>query len=471
MAVQARTLEFYRRLGFAEDVVNKGIRLEEIHLWAHGRSVAEFTLKDFGQGVSPYPFALSFPQDEHEKFLVAQLEAAGIRVERATELLHMQETDGAIRATLRRPNGTTEVCQAGYLCGCDGAHSVVRHDLDLGFGGGTYEKTFYVADVAATGEAAGRKSFSLCLDENDFLLILPIRTSGQHRLIGIIPASLREKADLTFEDIRPFAERAAPIHVENVNWFSQYHVHHRVADYFRVGHAFLSGDAGHIHSPVGGQGMNTGIGDAVNLAWKLAAVLQGHADATILDTYEPERIAFAHALVESTDRVFQLINGSGITSHVFRDMVLPHLFPIALGFSAVSNAAFRLISQTRIHYRSSPLSEGAAGDIHGGDRLPWVPQADGTDNFAPLTSLDWQIHVYGAASQALRDAAPKTGLPLHAFAWSESAKRAGLAQDALYLVRPDGYVALADASQDVAKLRALIARFQIATRPQPPGRS
>ena len=261
-----------------------------------------------------------------------------------------------------------------------------------------------MADVEAKGEAAQGHTFSLCLGANDLLIVLPVRSTGMNRLIGVIPEELAGKEDVTFEDIRPFAEKAAEIHVGTVNWFSTYRVHHRVADHFRVGRVFVSGDAGHIHSPVGGQGMNTGIGDAVNLAWKLAAVVQRRADASILDTYEPERIAFAHSLVATTDKMFQLMTGSGAGRQLFRETLLPHLAPFALGFSGVRSAAFRLVSQTRIAYHGSALSEGAAGEVHGGDRLPWAQTGEGTDNFAPLQSLDWQVHVYGEAGPALREA-------------------------------------------------------------------
>ena len=194
------------------------------------------------------------------------------------------------------------------------------------------------------------------------------------------------------------------IDVERVNWFSTYHVHHRVADHFRKGRAFLLGDAAHIHSPVGGQGMNTGIGDAMNLAWKLAAVLHGRADASLLDSYEPERIAFARRLVATTDRAFTGVTSPGAIARRVRLHIVPLLLPLLFGFTAVRRLMFRTVSQTAVNYRASRLSEGRAGAVHGGDRLPWVkPTDDGAkDNFAPLTSLDWQVHVYGDASPEIR---------------------------------------------------------------------
>lgn len=463
MAVHARTLEFYRQLGFADEVVDKGIKIENIHWRVHGHLVSEVSLKDFGEGLSPYPFVLSFPQDDHERLLLEHLTAAGISVEWETELHELEDTGENVRVILRKPDGTEETTTVDYLCGCDGARSTVRQSLKLDFAGGTYDNTYFVADVEATGNAATHHNMSLCLGERDFLLVFPIRRTGSNRLIGIMPLPLKDKSDITFEDIRPYAEKAAEIQIQNVNWFSTYRSHHRVAEHFRVGRVFILGDAGHIHSPVGGQGMNTGIGDAVNLAWKLAAVVQGRADNSLLETYEPERITFAHLLVDTTDRGFQVMISPGIAPQLFREALMPHLAPFLLGFSAMRTAAFRLVSQTRIHYRASALSKGAVGEIHGGDRLPWIPlggdKDNFDDNFVPLKALDWQIHIYGTAESELRDAAQESGIAFHEFAWSENAEKAGLTRDALYLIRPDGYIALANATQDVEKLKSYLARF------------
>ena len=461
MAVQARTLEFYRQLGFAEEVVQKGIPIEAIHLRAHQRVVSEISIADFGEGVSPYPFVLSFPQDDHERLLVEHLDKAGVEVEWNTELVELREAGDSVYATLRKKDGTQEECTAAYLCGCDGGHSRVRENLQLGFAGGTYDKTYFVADVEATGEAAKGHTFSFCLSAQDFLIILPVRSTGMNRLIGVVPAELNAQEHVSFDDIRPFAEKAADIRVEKVNWFSTYRAHHRVADHFRQGRVFVAGDAGHIHSPVGGQGMNTGIGDAVNLAWKLAAVVQNRADASLLDTYEPERIAFARSLVATTDKMFQLMTGSGVGNQLFRESLFPHLATFALGFSATRNAAFRLVSQTRISYHDSALSEGKAGEVGGGDRLPWISFADGSDNFAPLQALDWQVHIYGEAEPALLEGAAKAGIALHRFEWNEGAHQAGLRRNALYLIRPDGYIALANDAQDTATLQTHLSRFKI----------
>jgi len=146
-----------------------------------------------------------------------------------------------------------------------------------------------------------------------------------------------------------------------VNWFSTYRVHHRVAPRFREGRAFLLGDAAHVHSPVGGQGMNTGIGDAINLAWKLAAVLKGEAGAAILDTYEPERIAFARRLVETTDRGFTIVTRQGRLARLVRTRLVPAIAPAVFRIPAMRRLFFRTVSQINVSYHDSALSEGKTG--------------------------------------------------------------------------------------------------------------
>jgi hypothetical protein len=206
--------------------------------------------------------------------------------------------------------------------------------------------------------------------------------------------------------------------------------------------------------------MNTGIGDAVNLAWKLADVLDRRAAPAILDTYEPERIAFARVLVATTDKLFQAVAGRGIGSRLFRAVVMPGIFPLATRFPPVRRQLFKAGSQIRIKYRHSALSAGHAGRVYAGDRLPWV-QLHETDNFEPLESLDWQLHVYGDIRPALLEVAAALGLAVDEFLWSNAAHRAGLKRDALYLVRPDGYVALVSSRQDPQALVNFARRWEL----------
>jgi 2-polyprenyl-6-methoxyphenol hydroxylase-like FAD-dependent oxidoreductase len=457
LAVQARTLEFYTQLGIADAVVAAGRKTIAANMWVTGKRVTHIVLGEMGSGLSPFPFALVYPQDEHERLLVERLSAAGVEVERQTELVSFEETADGVTAQLRRADGTTESCRAAYIAGCDGARSTMREALGIGFPGGTYEHMFYVADVAASGETMNGE-LHVALDRTDFLVMFPLKQDGRARLIGTVRKELESQAEkLTWEDVNNRVIEWLRIDIEKVNWFSTYRVHHRVADHFRKGRAFLLGDAAHIHSPVGGQGMNTGIGDAVNLAWKLAAVVQGRAKAALLDSYEPERIGFARTLVATTDQAFVGVTSSSWLARLIRLHIVPLLLPLLFRFKAARRLMFRRVSQTSIEYEGSSLSVGWTETVEGGDRLPWVPNADGEkDNFVPLASLDWQVHVYGEATKEMRALCTTRKLPLHVFRWRTEMRRAGLWRNAAYLVRPDGYVGLADSVASTAAIASYL---------------
>ncbi len=458
LAVQARTLELYRQLDLAEAVVARGHQTPAVNLWARGELQTRLDFTRLGEGMTPYPFLHIFPQDEHEALLVARLGEMGVAVERRTELIAFEDDGAQISARLRGPDGAEESCEAAFLAGCDGAASLVRRTLGIGFPGGTYRQIFYVADVEASG-AAINGELNVDLDEADFLAIFPLADSGsgggRARLVGTVRGERAAEADsLTFADVSGRAIEHLKLTIEAVNRFSTYHVHHRVAASFGAGRAFLLGDAAHIHSPAGGQGMNTGIGDAVNLAWKLAAVIKGCAPEELLASYEAERIGFARRLVATTDRAFTLATGEGPVADLLRIRVAPLVLKTAVSIEAVREYMFRTVSQITLNYRGGPLSEGSAGKVHGGDRLPWVAPAAGEaafGNFAPLKAIAWQVHVHGAAEAALRAWCEGRALSLNVFAFTAAHEAAGLTRDAAYLIRPDTYVAaVAQAGADAA---------------------
>src|SRR5258707_13284817 len=253
--------------------------------------------------------------------------------------------------------------------------------MGTGYPGGMYRHLFYVADVEASGPAIDGELHA-DLDEADFLAVFPLAGEGRARLIGTGRDERADQADtLRFEDVSGRIIESLKVEIKKINWFSTYHVHHRVAHHFRKGRAFLLGDAAHIHSPAGGQGMNTGIGDAINLAWKLAAVIAGRAPDKLLDSYEAERIGFARRLVATTDRVFSLATSDGRLADFLRTRDAPLLIPRAIAFEPVREFMFRTVSQIMLNYRNGPLSRGAAWQVHGGDRLPSAP-VDGEDNFS-----------------------------------------------------------------------------------------
>ena len=275
----------------------------------------------------------------------------------------------------------------------------MRETLGTGFPGGTYRQVFYVADIEGGGPALDGE-LHIDLDEADFLAVFPLAGAGRARLIGTVRDERAEHPEqLRFEDVSARAMREPQGACRSAsNWFSTYRVHHRVAAHFGKGRAFLLGDAAHIHSPAGGQGMNTGIGDAVNLAWKLAAVLQGRAPPSLLDSYEAERIpshaAWSRPPTASSASPPPTVRSRTSCARASRRCSCRG----RVAFEPVREFLFRTVSQITVNYRGSPVSAGAVGRVHGGDRLPWV-LAGASDNYAALTAISWQVHVYGTARE------------------------------------------------------------------------
>ncbi|RNF41138.1 FAD-dependent monooxygenase [Planococcus salinus] len=439
IAVHARTLEFYQQLEVSGEIIQKGIVLDRLQIFKEGKLKAMLKLEELGKGLSPFPFVLTLPQDEHEQILVGKLNELGHRVDWETELVSFRQQDGFVAVVLSK-NGRQEEERYSYLCGCDGVRSTVRKGLGLDFAGGTYQQVFYVADVQSGSSVKG---VQVRFFKEGFAIALPVRATGSLRLIGLLPPFLSDKQNVGFSELATYIETKTKLRVDKENWFSTYKVHHRVSERFQKGNVFLAGDAAHVHSPAGGQGMNTGIGDAFNLSWKLADVLKGKSNPAILGSYESERKAFAESLVSTTDRMFEILVGEGLSSKMVKGVILPYVAPTLTKSDRVKHMMFKTLSQIRIHYRDSALSEGAAGSIHGGDRLPWVPAEEG-DNFLPLQAMDWQFHVYGEATPELIDLAKAHAIPYHQFPWTKIAEKAGIAQNAVFLVRPDGHVAVAD---------------------------
>jgi len=466
LVLHARTLEFYDQLGLADGCVEGGTKFNAVNLWVNGRHAARAPFDDLGDPFSRFSFILVYPQDKQERMLVAALEKLGVTVERRTELVSFEQLDAGVSAQIKTADGATESCRAAYIAGCDGAHSKVREQLRTGLPGGDYAELFYGADIEGKG-AALNGEVHIAIDDADFLAVFAMKESGTARLIGALRRDPAKTAELQWSDVNTRVIDHLKLDVAKVNWFSTYRVHHRVAGSFRQGSAFLLGDAAHLHSPVGGQGMNTGIGDAVNLAWKLAAVIQNRIDPAVLDTYQSERIAFAQRLVATTDRAFAFVTARGPIAKRVRLTVAPLVIPLIFHFRAIRRFLFRTISQIGIRYPDSWLSAGHAGAVRGGDRLPWAQWVDGgatrRDNYEFFSSLDWQLHCYGEPSDAVRATCASRGLTLHAFAWRPEMNQAGLHRNAIYLVRPDEYVGFADAGGDAGALVRYLDQHHIAT--------
>ncbi|KAJ6112051.1 hypothetical protein N7523_008112 [Penicillium sp. IBT 18751x] len=460
LVVHARILELYRQLDLADDLLELGYKLPATNVWVEGQHRAHISLWDFGKELTPYPFLLIVPQDVHERVLEQRLNSHGIFVERRTKLESFVDKGPSITAKLvRQDDGTEMTCEAKFIVGCDGAHSVVRHEIGAKYEGDTYVPLFYIVDLEfeeqdsplLNGEA------NLSFVEDTFNLILPYGQGQRVRLIGTtIPKvngrhkdhdSTEPHPKVTFEDVLPDIQRASKIEIKKKNWFSPYRCHHRVSSIFHKNRAFLVGDAAHIHSPVGGQGMNTGIMDAINLAWKLATVIKqdsmtDEAKTRLLQSYEPERRAFALSVVGATDRGFTLLTSPGFLSHMLRVWVIPYVAPLVLRFKFARMEIFKRASQLVCSYRGSPLSQEAKGSetVQPGDRMPWA-KTEASDNFATLGYLCWQLHVYGESQPELSTWCQKMNVRVHVFNWDKLYDGVGLKRDAAYLIRPDHYVA------------------------------
>ncbi|HWE44995.1 MAG TPA: FAD-dependent monooxygenase [Caulobacteraceae bacterium] len=444
LAVQGRTLELYRQVGLADAVSDAGAHVKAVNLWVDGERKVSIDIGGIGAGLSPYPDPTIFPQDEHEVLLGDKLKSMGVEIERGYELIDFDDDARGVTARFKSNDGEIISMTADWIAGCDGARSAVRHRTGVGFRGGEYARVFYVADAEISGPVADG-ALHVAMDTADFLAVFPMKGQGRARLIGAVVPRL-EGVDLDWSDVSPDILRRMQVTVDKVNWFSTYKVHHRMADRFRAGRAFLLGDAAHIHSPVGGQGMNTGIGDAINLAWKLAAVLKGAAPQRLLDTYSDERVAFARRLIATTDQAFQVVSNPGKLAQFGRLDVIPTVVPLLFAADGMRRFLYRTVSQIGVHYHGSALSAGGAGYVRGGDRLAWVKPSRraNTDNFTPIDGLDWQVHVYGDVRPGLQEACARRGLKFCAFPWREAMREAGFMRNAAYLVRPDGYVGLAD---------------------------
>jgi 2-polyprenyl-6-methoxyphenol hydroxylase-like FAD-dependent oxidoreductase len=457
MAVQARTLEIYAAMGIADEAVGRGAIATGANIWANGRWRARIPLGEMGKHISPFPYVLILGQDENERILGARLGEAGTAVQWNTELMSFRQHPGYVDAVLKQPDGATREVRAGWVAGCDGARSAVRELSGIGFPGAPYEHTFFVADTEAVGPMK-QGELNVYLWRDGFHLFFPMRGKDRWRVIGILPEGLRRRDDLVFEQVIPAIrdEAGAALQFTRCDWFSTYRIHHRAAERFRDRRCFLLGDAAHIHSPMGAQGMNTGLQDAYNLAWKLALVVEGRADAAVLDSYEAERIPVARRLLETTDRAFQFVVSDAWLARALRTRIIARLAAFAMRFARVRRLVFSTISQTGIHYRRSALSQSPSGlparAPKAGDRFPWLqlsfaPGGPAEDLFRRLDDTRFNLLVFGQAPvpAGAPDAfggllrvyeIPANGTNTAALA------AAGIRPSCFYLLRPDGHVGL-----------------------------
>lgn len=395
LGVHARTLEIYEQMDLAHKAIGQGVIAGKVRMLEGGEIRGEVDLSNVGQGLSAYPFMLVLEQDKNERLLYEYMQSHGKDVHWSTELKSFSHDGSGVTAQVTDSTGAQQTILAKYLVGCDGPKSTVRHALGLSFKGSTFERLFYVADVQIDWKYS-HDALHLCLARNSVVAFFPMRGEKRYRIVGSFPEGLnKQEGDILYEEIeqRIKAEAEIELDISSVNWFSVYNVHTRHVNKFSEGKCFVAGDAAHIHTPAGGQGMNTGIQDAYNLAWKLAHVLRGEADERLLDTYNEERLPNAERLTETTDRMFDLAAGSDWLFGLIRTTVFPPLAKYILAFDVVKERFFRMISQIGINYRSSSLSEHVEGEsfaVKAGDRMPYF-LLDGSSIFDKLREAKFHL--------------------------------------------------------------------------------
>lgn len=381
LGVHARTLEIYEQLDVARKAVECGTVAGKIRMLEGGDVVGEVDLSRIGQGLSPYPYMLVLEQSRNEELLYDYLQTHGREVLWQTKLESFSQNEAGVTAHVTDPSGASQVIEGKFLVGCDGASSPIRIGLGLHFEGSTFPRMFYVADVEIDWKFA-HDALHGCLTRHSVLAFFPMPGERRWRIVGALPDG-HENADreILYEEIEARIKREAEIDLDItcVHWFSTYKVHTRHVEKFSLGRCFLAGDSAHIHTPAGGQGMNTGIQDAYNLAWKLALVLKRSAPEKLLDTYNEERLPNAQRLLETTDRMFNLAAGTDWFVNLIRTTVFPPMAKYILSIESVRRRFFVMISQIGIAYRESSLSMHRRGrsegdrefEVKAGDRMPY----------------------------------------------------------------------------------------------------
>src|ERR687897_3055749 len=378
LGVQPRTLEVLRGLGVADELVARGNDALWVQLHAGGR-VVRIRLFRLGLDDTAYPFLLFVSQAETEQVLGDHLAGRGVSVERGVEVLGFHVYPDAVSCTLRHREGRTEQLRARYLVGCDGAGSTVRRGAGIPFKGGAYPQTFALADLEIDGlDPNAAHAF---LGQEGILLFFPLGRPASWRMLAMHPTlqGRREPARPSLVELQALADGLTgdSVRLRDPVWRTYFGLQHRHATRYRAGRIVLAGDAAHIHSPAGAQGMNTGIQDAWNLGWKLALVAGGAADPALLDTYEAEREPVGRFVVRLSDRASSVAISTNTLTRFARIRLVPRLVPLVLRFRTGRGYGFRTVAQLAIRYRRSPLSvEGPSPPRRGpraGDRLPDAP--------------------------------------------------------------------------------------------------
>jgi 2-polyprenyl-6-methoxyphenol hydroxylase-like FAD-dependent oxidoreductase len=499
LGVQARSLEVLQTLGLGESLVERGNPSVRLRLHLDRRRVAEARLGDFGATGTRFPFILFVSQSETEAVLGDYLASVGGAIERGVELIDARAEIGGVRCVLHHLEGGEEHVRARYLVGCDGAHSTVRKQAGIPFEGDAYLQDFMLGDVEVDGPLERNALHSFAIGRG-VAMFFPLGSPATWRVIAMSGRGVARQSgspvspttsDLSLAELQDTVDGATGggFLLHDPAWLAHFRLHHRQAAHYRAGRVFLAGDAAHIHSPVGAQGMNTGIQDSWNLGWKLALAARGTAVEGLLDSYEAERWPVGRLLLRYTDRAFGLftraVSGSTVTQ-LARRTIGAYLIPRALGSRRLRTYLFRFVSQLGVRYRRSPaVTEGEPRLKVGpraGDRFPDASVTRGghrtylqevfsgpnlhlllcgtTDNW-DRARLD-ELSQHAAGLVALHHLSTTESPGVLVDDQNEVLSRLGVRrsdESAQYLVRPDGHIGFRCAGRDLVAVQQYLDRW------------
>jgi 2-polyprenyl-6-methoxyphenol hydroxylase-like FAD-dependent oxidoreductase len=431
LVLWSRTLELMDRMGCTANFLAQGRKASGATVSSGAKEIAHIAL---GGVATPYPFALMLVQNETERLLEQHLNTLGVKLERSVELVKFTASTDGVISTLRYIDGREETLETSWLIGCDGAHSTVRHQLGMEFIGDTMPSDWILADAHLTGVQTPDE-IKVFWHSDGVLAIFPI-TDTRFRVIADIAKNQGpiQTEDPTLELVQAILDRRGPagIQVSDPVWLAGFHINERKVAEYRAGRVFLAGDAAHIHSPAGGQGMNTGIQDACNLAWKLSLACRGlSAEEPLLDSYSIERSAVGDQVLEGAGRLTAVAIMTGGVKQSIRN----HLASLIFGLAPIRDMAANALSEVSIGYPKSPLTARGA-HIHGG------PVAG---ERAPIRGDEPPVGAGGSPRFALfADAVEESSRLIARYSHLlESDLRNPYHEGGIWLVRPDGYVALA----------------------------
>jgi 2-polyprenyl-6-methoxyphenol hydroxylase-like FAD-dependent oxidoreductase len=443
-----------------------------------------------------FPFILFVSQSQTESVLVEYLAARGVTIERGTELTAFEPRPDGIKCVLKHPGNREERITARYLAGCDGAHSTVRKQAGIAFTGGAYPQEFALGDVEADGLERG--VIHAFTAGRGLAMFFPLGHPATWRVMGMEPGGPAQRSandnqeiivqPLSLDELQSMIDEPTfhSVRIREAAWLTRFRLHHRQAERYRAGPVFLAGDAAHIHSPVGAQGMNTGIQDAWNLGWKLAFVLRGFADEGLLDSYQSERWPVGRTLLRATDRVFGIFAKSiaaGRFVQSLRRVLVRGVVAPALSRPAIRRFAFHFVSELGIHYANSPIVAEGEPRLHPGPkagyRLPdarvlrrgtavYLQQELASPHLHLLLCGDvtaWDVSQLSHLTNRFPDLlvitylARENGDEALADPEGRTLAELGVEQTAQYLVRPDGHIAFRCAGTDLNALTAYLERW------------